>query len=359
MSRIFLAACALLAGCASLPAERFGACEPAPRPPIAVGPDGVARTRVSVLTYNVEGLSWPARSGRGEQLREIADRLEAMRAAGEAPDIILFQEAFSSAASQALGTLSWPHLVAGPRRTEPQPPRESDRLPGPRRPRQGEIGLKATTGGLVIVSEFPIVRRDSRPFPRGSCAGRDCLANKGMLFAEVAIPGVPMTLDLLNTHMNSQRASRVPERRHLAAHRAQARALSNYLLEVGDLTGPLVFGGDFNMRHSEARFAEFQRLQPLEIVHRWCADPGNGCEVEMSWDGDAPWMDTHDLQLFWSNGRVAIRPVRVEAMFDGAAQPRLSDHHGFLVTYELSWPAERTLPAGPCPAGLPRPMPGA
>ena len=351
MRRLLVGACAMLAGCASLPPERFADCAAAPRPPIEVGDDGVASTQISVLTYNVEGLSWPARSGRGEQLREIAERLEAMRGADEAPHIILFQEAFSSAASRALGGLSWPNLAAGPRRSEAQPPRESERLPGRRRPRQGEVGIKATTSGLITVSEFPIVARDSRPFPRGSCAGRDCLANKGMLFAEVAIPGVPMTLDLLNTHMNSQRASRVPESRHLAAHRAQARALADYLVEVGDLAGPLVFGGDFNMRHSEARFAEFQRLQPLEIVHGWCADPANGCEVLMSWDGDEPWMDTHDLQLFWSHGDVAIRPVRVEAMFDGADQPRLSDHDGFLVTYELSWPADRTLPSGACAPG--------
>ena len=60
----------------------------------------------------------------------------------------------------------------------------------------------------------------------------------------------------------------------------------------------------------------------------------------MSWDGDAPWMDTQDLQFFGEGEHVAIRPVRVEAMFDGGASgPRLSDHDGFLVTYELSWPA--------------------
>lgn len=351
-----LAALLLAPACASLPAERFASCAAAPRPALALSADGVtASTRISVLTYNVEGLSWPARSGRGVHLREIAARLEALRSQGRAPDIILFQEAFSVAASRALDGLSYPNLVAGPPRAARQPPRNGARLPGRRHVRQGEIGLKFATSGLVTVSEYPIVARDSRPFPRGSCAGRDCLANKGMLYAEVAIPGVPAMLDVLNTHMNSQRASRVPEPRHTAAHQAQARALSDYLAEIGDFSGPLVFGGDFNMRHSEARFGEFQRLQPLRIVHRWCADPANGCEVLMSWDGDEPWMDTQDLQLFWTGGEVDIRPVRVEAMFDGANQPRLSDHDGFLVTYELSWPAHATRAPGTCPA----PRPGA
>ena len=36
---------------------------------------------------------------------------------------------------------------------------------------------------------------------------------------------------------------------------------------------------------------------------------------------------------------VSVRPLRVEAMFDGGESgPELSDHDGFLVTYELSWP---------------------
>lgn len=60
----------------------------------------------------------------------------------------------------------------------------------------------------------------------------------------------------------------------------------------------------------------------------------------MSWDGDEPWMDTQDLQFFWPGDRVAIRPIRVEAMFDGGESgPVLSDHDGFLVTYELRWAA--------------------
>ena len=55
--------------------------------------------------------------------------------------------------------------------------------------------------------------------------------------------------------------------------------------------------------------------------------------------GDAPWMDTQDLQFFADGERLAVRPVRAEALFDGGASgPQLSDHDGFLVTYELRWP---------------------
>ena len=58
----------------------------------------------------------------------------------------------------------------------------------------------------------------------------------------------------------------------------------------------------------------------------------------MSWDGDAPWMDTQDLQLFRAPRDTILVPVRVQAMFDGSkGDPKLSDHDGFLVTYRLTW----------------------
>src|SRR4030095_13022016 len=103
---------------------------------------------------------------------------------------------------------------------------------------------------------------------------------------------------------------------------------------------PVVFGGDFNMRHSEPRWENFTRYQKMYLVHRTCAEAGSGCDVKMSWDGDAPWMDTQDLHFYYDGSPVAIRPIKVEALFDGSAgSPVLSDHDGFMVTYRLSWPA--------------------
>ena len=52
-------------------------------------------TELSVLSYNIEGLPWPARSGRGEDLSRIADQLRALRAEGRQPQVVLFEEAFS------------------------------------------------------------------------------------------------------------------------------------------------------------------------------------------------------------------------------------------------------------------------
>lgn len=342
-----LPAASLLSGCISLPEARTVACAEAKRPHIRFSKDGrTAFARIDVLTYNVEGLPRRVRKGRGDPLREIARRLASMRESGTAPDIVMFQEVFSRSARGAVVAAGYPSLAAGPSAKDPQPPSRERALPGRANPRKGELGIKLASSGLVIATEFPIVQSERRPFAHGSCAGFDCLSNKGVVFARVAVPGIPAMLDLFNTHMNSMKPSKVPERRHLAAHRKQTRETLGFVHVQADLRTPTIFGGDFNMRRSEERFAEFARWKPLTLVHRYCIEHRGACDVRISWDGDAPWMDTQDLQFFWSGSPVAIRPIRVESMFDGRPDsPTLSDHDGFMVTYELSWPA--SLPVRP------------
>jgi hypothetical protein len=46
---------------------------------------------------------------------------------------------------------------------------------------------------------------------------------------------------------------------------------------------------------------------------------------------------------------VQVRPIRIDTLFDGRKDsPRLSDHDGFRVTYELTWPAALTSPSQGC-----------
>jgi endonuclease/exonuclease/phosphatase family metal-dependent hydrolase len=360
--RLLAAAVAAMAlsACASLPKARTAHCEESRRPAIHLTDDGrIASTYVDVLTYNVEGLPRRIRQGRSVQLRQIGAHLAALRQAGQAPDIVLFQEVFSPAARRAVFAAGYPSTVSGPSATQLQPARVERGLPGRRNLRRGEAGLKFASSGLVITTEYPIVQAVSQAFARGSCAGLDCLANKGVMLAQIAIPGVPGTIDLFNTHMNSQRSSRAPESRHLAAHQRQMLQIAGFLMSEGDMESPIIFGGDFNMRHSEARFAEFRRRQALALVHNYCIENPEACEVLMSWDGDEPWMDTQDLQLFWSGEHVFIRPARVEAMFDGGpGGPQLSDHDGFRVRYELSWRVDGPLPPQICTPGSKLASPG-
>jgi hypothetical protein len=224
---------------------------------------------------------------------------------------------FSGAAKKAVAAAGYPAMVTGPRRTARPYSSTTDPLPGSSSLRRGELGIHLTGGGLAITSRHPITYTEIQAYGRRSCAGIDCLSNKSIVLARILVPGVPGTIDIYNTHMSARGASRAPAARSAAARDRQSLEASDFINRTHDDASPVVFGGDFNMRHLEVRWANFSRYQSLDLVHRTCARPESHCDVHMSWDGDALWMDTQDLQFFWPGERVSIRPVRVEAMFDG------------------------------------------
>jgi endonuclease/exonuclease/phosphatase family metal-dependent hydrolase len=328
-----------VSACAGPSPQHLASDGAAEMPKVEISSDSqYATATISVLTYNIEGLGWPARSNREQQLAEIARRLAAMRRAGTAPDVVMFQEMFSSAAKAAVGATGYPAIVSGPNRTT-EPDEKLEAMPGMRRIHHGEIGLHLAGSGLAIASRYPVSFVGRRAFGNHACAGLDCLANKGIVLARISVPGVPVPIDIYDTHLNSQRSAHVKAERSLIAHNRQDMEAFQFVDTTRGDTSPVIFGGDFNMKRSDKRWEDFSQYGNLSLVHRVCADRDALCEVRLSWDGDTPWKDTEDLQLFANGETVSIRPIRVEAMFDGGASgPRLSDHDGFLVTYELRWP---------------------
>jgi endonuclease/exonuclease/phosphatase family metal-dependent hydrolase len=345
---------AALGACATGQRQRVAGClaHDARRPAVASAPAGRASTTLSVLTFNVEGLPWPAKSGRGARLREIARQLAEMRRNGTAPDVVFLQESISADAARIGARAGYANYLKGPTAKERRPPTAADadpRLIGGRKRAKGEW-RPILPGGLYILSDYPLVEGDRQPFPRRECAGFDCLANKGVLHARLAVPGVPSEIDLFNTHLNSRGSAGVSQNRSLKAHSLQVDALHAYVEAHWDKAHPLILGGDFNMRHAPERYAHFAATMPYTLVHQYCLPKEAGCDVRISWDDDAPWMDTEDLQAFESGRDVTLTPIRVEAMFDKPWKgDTLSDHDGFLVTYRLSWPTA----AAPAPAAVP------
>jgi hypothetical protein len=178
----------------------------------------------------------------------------------------------------------------------------------------------------------------TRPFDIDDCAGFDCLANKGILMLRVVIPGLPTPVEIVTTHLNSKRSARVTAERSLYAHNRQFDDFADFLAANRRPEEPLIVGGDFNMRHAQARFDYATARRPMQWVNVWCVDKAKGCDVRASWDGDAPWMDTEDLQAFEDGRGIAIRPIAVEALFDKPIDgARLSDHDALLVRYRLTW----------------------
>ena len=357
MRRIAAAAAifSLAGGCASWPPDRYSDCPSISEMPVITSlADGRKSIELSVLIYNIEGLPWPARKNRGPSLDRIGQALAGFRAQGRAPDIVLMQEAFTSRAARIGERAGYANAIGGPKRSEiAKDPAIDRQFVADRRRKKGERAPKLMRSGLYVLSDYPVTDMNREGFARRACAGFDCLAAKGMMLVRVAVPGMPAPIDIFTTHMNSGRAARVPLERSAEAHRYQALEAAHFLDEYHEPDNPLIIGGDFNMRRNPDRFDFFSTAIPYTLVHRSCAQKPATCDVRMSWDGDAPWLDTQDLQAFDDGKAVTVEPVRVEAMFDGSANgARLSDHDGFLVTYRLAWRAD----AGPT-AELPCPKP--
>jgi len=331
----------VMAGCTKLPPPRFGiAASSTKRPAIAHSAvNREASTTIEVLTFNIEGLGWPARRDRRPSLEQIGATLAQLNERGEAPDIILVQEMFSPAAVRAMTRAGYPYQAWGPTRTQRKRLPPDGRMSGPFRWSKGETGFHLVGSGLAVLSRYPIVAARSEPFGKHRCAGYDCLSNKGVQHVRVVVPGVPQPIDVFNTHLNSQGASKVPRERNGAAHALQVGDLATFVATTAERGAPAIFGGDFNMRGAPDRLALFEtRLAPFAMVHRHCVAPEAKCDVRIAWESGEPWMETEDLQFFRNGSDVKITPTRLESMFDDApADLRLSDHEGFKVAYRLSW----------------------
>ena len=333
-----------LAGCNQFPKEMPIPQETVGRnPEIKVDPEtGIHSVEISVLIYNVAGLPWPIGKKRKNNIRTIGYILGEMRAVNAEPDIVLLQEAFTMKSNPIPEFGGYPNVTGGPKTNHKagklSPDADPDFVKG-RSFWKGEKLGKWLNSGLAILSNFPIVEKKVRPFKRRECAGFDCLANKGVMLISVQIPGVPETIEIFNTHMNSRDASGVSDYRSMTAHNLQADESRDFLRsELADDGHALILGGDFNTKQDHDRLNYLAPKGVTPIVRFYCTQVVDDCDIRMSFDSDEPWLDTQDLQAFFSGERIMIRPIGIEAMFDRPIEGKmLSDHDGYLVYYRLSW----------------------
>lgn len=305
---------------------------------------GEKELRLSVLTYNVAALPFPLRFGRKKALADMGYFLRKLRTTGIAPDVVLLQEAFDAKALKEFMKFSgYPNYIHGATRADKAPKLTHERAQNFKRHEyflNGEGWGKATHSGLAILSTYPIVAKYSQPFRY--CAGWDCLANKGVVAAEIQVAGMPVPLLVANTHLNAGAAADVPFRRSLFAHNLQIDVLKNFTKKTWDKQMPLIFGGDFNIRNKEARLKYAMNTLgkdvPYILPRFYCAEVSTVCEIRLNLEGGRPWARTQDLQGFANGSRVTVEPVRIQAMFDGGVfGEALSDHDGYLVEYVLRW----------------------
>lgn len=298
----------------------------------ATAPPPETTREISVLTYNVRGLPWPIARGRAKALREIGRELAALRALGRQPDVVLLQEGFRSEVAELVKASGYANWATGPdRRSEASRPLRLPRLKGLLR---GEGWGKATGAGLHVLSDTPI--REVRTAAYSACAGFDCLANKGVMLVRLDLDGGGV-LDVVNTHLNSKRASGAPHAETIRAYKVQMDEMLAFLATETAPDRPLVVGGDFNVKNAPDRYSYRAETRPFRVVSEFCHAEADACGVPRGGE-PRPWLRSQDLQAFASSGQALVRPIATAKLFDGQwSGPMLSDHAGYLVRYRVSW----------------------
>ncbi|MDB5687362.1 MAG: Endonuclease/exonuclease/phosphatase [Rhizorhabdus sp.] len=303
---------------------------------------------LSVMTYNIEGLPWPVRSGRGAALAAIGTRLRELRDSGRQPHVVLLQEAFSEDAQRIGIDAGYPHIVRGPDaamagRTAVS--HDDLDFEGAGRFLKGERSGKLVGSGLEILSDYPILEVRREAFPAYACAGYDCLANKGIVMAVVTVPGQPTPVAIVDVHLNSRHAAHVPRARSLYAYRAQIDALDDFLRRNAPAGMPMIVGGDFNIGQDGSRRAYVD----ARLGHWWggakrdafhmCMAVADGCGMTMSTDALKSLRHGRDWQFLAPAGGTELSVRRIAVPFGREADgTMLSDHIGYAAYYSLGMP---------------------
>ncbi len=332
--------------------ERVAGChDPAAQPRIETLAGGRQAVRLRVLLWNVEGLPWPIRSGRDAKLARIAQWIAQRRAAGLGPDILILHKAFTPAASRIALAGSFRSVLPGPALDDAR------HLPAAVAPaafatsadwRKGEGLGKWLDGGLYIATDLPVLARFHLPFGAATCAGYDCLANKGSQAAIVAIPGAPDVLRIFNTHRNAREPSGVSIARAETAHALQTEENDLILEAIRAEGGAMIAAGDFNNYRAGDRMGRFANDPGFRLAAK-----GSGLAARAAPMTDAKaWTDAYDLIGFRSRDALHVEPLAIATLFDGLHGPRLADHPAQYVIFRLSWNARsapRRIAVPACP----------
>ncbi len=306
--------------------------------------------RLSLMTYNVEGLPWPVRFDRDEDLSQIQTRLETLRLLGEQPHIVVLQEAFTDAAKSIGPESGYRYVAYGPDKTLAGAPavRPDDRaFAASASLLRGERSGKLVDSGLQILSDYPILSVRRMAFPSYACAGFDCLANKGVVLAMIAVPGIAEPIAVANVHLNSRRASHVSDERSIYAYRRQIDALDAFLTKSVKPGTPVIVAGDFNVGKRPTRKSYFQAF-----LKRWgsgmpgqgamidalttCLSPAAPCGTDIPSDARYSAGRARDWQLSSAGSSHRLGVTRLSVPFGHDLNGRmLSDHVGYVAYYDV------------------------
>lgn len=316
--------------------ERRADCtDPAKAPPVERLADGRSGVTLRVLLWNVEGLPFPIRSGREPKLAAIADWIARHRAAGRGPDILILHKAFIPAASHIAVAGGFASIMPGPARDQRRGLSAAPPTPGygaAAHRWKGEGAGKWLDGGLYIATDLPVIAATSEAFGADSCAGYDCLANKGGEAAALGLPGAPDTLFVFNTHRNSREPAGVPIARAEVAHVLQTRENDAFLKGLGS-DAAMIAAGDFNNYRAGDRSGRFAGDPDFRLAGKGA----NFAARAVPMTDARAWAEAYDLLGFRSSKALRVEPLAVATLFDGTNGPQLADHPAQYVVFRVSW----------------------
>jgi endonuclease/exonuclease/phosphatase family metal-dependent hydrolase len=303
---------------------------------------------LGIMTYNVHGLPWPLARGRDSAFSSIERRLKDMRAHSTQPQIVVLQEAFTERAKEVGYNSGYRYSANGPSVSDQGIALAEDIDPdfgASASVLKGETEGKFFDSGLQILSDYPIKSVKKRAFSANACAGYDCLANKGMMMVEVQVPGQPVPLTVVATHMNSKRASGVSVERSMHAYRQQVAEFAEFVGNARNPNFPLVIAGDFNASSDQRRNVLTKTVvenlgagdnpKPISgmasVLARFVPVPAVARQARYITKRGRDWQ-------FFSPGEGAeLSPTGLSIPFgrepDGTM---LSDHLGFMIDYRLA-----------------------
>ena len=294
---------------------------------------------LSVMTYNVHGLPWPIASGRPEALAAIGRRLRQLHSRGTAPRVAVIQEAFTSQAKAIAYTSGYRYVAFGPGESANArsrlPQDGSDALGADRLWSRGEGLGKWEDSGLMILSDYPIVRVRRMAYSADACAGWDCLAAKGAMLAELVVPGG--NVEIATTHMNSRHASGVSDDRSNRAWLLQASELAEFVAANRDAALPVVLSGDLNVGSDIVRQLGLADMVAA-LDNRACDGLRELRATGFALDRDASYALNHakDWELAFGGRTVRLAPSAAWVPFGSDAGAPLSDHFGYAIRYRHS-----------------------
>ena len=289
-----------------------------------------------VLSYNINGLPSPLKKGKAPHYARIAELLQERRARGTQPHIVLIQEAFDGKADIVAETTGYQYVLKGPGRKDAS---KRGQAHWTQKTRKAYASFsdpqKFLSSGLIILSDYPIVEARHKAFSSDACAGFDCLSNKSILLARVQVPGLDEPVDIINSHFNSRRSAKAPNKAVLKAHYRQTETLRWFLdkINIGNAT---IVAGDLNTSQAE-RYSYFKKTIGYRDAGEMCLELASNCQLAAGTPPELVLYQTNDKHFYSDGNNARVRPRRMERNFDEMLDGKpLSDHLGYEVTYTIT-----------------------